>query len=953
MATKRKTEDAPKKNKSKKSKVQFVWNKYNLPLPIPRKNVIKEVILKLNDVAFRDDVLDFSLKPFIRKCKCIGLKDKDLSDRCFQTIESILDFADCDFIELVYKYEPSFTFKTPELNEWKFKNKYALTIEFKNSPDPKLTTFFPVLFGTRLHAYCVRFPNEFLHVDKLIDIESNLYCMLCSLDQHILHKTPNAFKMSGRILYTCNFLTIKEKRRPFLTKGKLIWFVNKQKIVSDDEEIEEMYKPGFENLLHFKDHFKISGFIGHCSVMPTGGVFVKALHSLLCVVYNIKPTVFKYKTNLNRYEKNIIMGNVDSILGTIKFHSVNDNMGITDQPIGTANKMAANTKSKSEGYHKPKTSYLQVGMDYRKPIFSGMKMIPQMSKERSIREIHEDELGLLAIPDTTDGKNCGLNFQLVPGVKIANRLTTRFNIGSVFQDEHTKTLKDWVRKPEDSRYETFYFTDSNNVLISIDGANKQTLICTILSLIEKGIHFDFFIDGCRGFLFSFYGILIYPKYNMTPETMRWLKENRIVDPIDLPILSQTVSTIPYFNHDNNPKIVAASKSRLQDVDCFPFPEIARDYSHPHNIFTVYTQQSLSDSNDIGSVQNVVVAVCCYHGFNVEESIVIHRGAVERGLFMSRELKRLPFVFKKIIDVPLRIHNLTKGKKLKNGTLVFEIMGVSSCNSYTTEVEMKKNSYGFEFTYKDCLYVDKCDYLGRKEWNIVDYSLYNDGDNATVVIEVETVNCCLEGDKLTTSHGQKGIVSKIVNTLDMPFFADGTIPDVIINVSSNDRMTIGQNLEGYACFFKARTGQSVKTLLSEMDWISQPVKPITQSIYDGITGEYLSETTMMIIPYRRLKQDAEQTLQNTVYKHKSQKMDVITGQLQKGKSNRGGVSLGTMENANVFSTGSKQFGKQLTQMASGSFDNAKNIHVGVVNRTASSVNDVMSVNGRIFKLLYEE
>ena len=53
----------------------------------------------------------------------------------------------------------------------------------------------------------------------------------------------------------------------------------------------------------------------------------------------------------------------------------------------------------------------------------------------------------------------------------------------------------------------------------------------------------------------------------------------------------------------------------------------------------------------------------------------------------------------------------------------------------------------------------------------------------------------EGDKLAGRHGNKGVISKIVDEQDMPFLEDGTPVDVILNpLGVPSRMNIGQILE---------------------------------------------------------------------------------------------------------------------------------------------------------------
>ena len=59
-----------------------------------------------------------------------------------------------------------------------------------------------------------------------------------------------------------------------------------------------------------------------------------------------------------------------------------------------------------------------------------------------------------------------------------------------------------------------------------------------------------------------------------------------------------------------------------------------------------------------------------------------------------------------------------------------------------------------------------------------------------------------GDKMAGRHGNKGVVSRIVPQEDMPFLADGTPVDIVLNpLGVPSRMNVGQILEthlGWAC-----------------------------------------------------------------------------------------------------------------------------------------------------------
>jgi DNA-directed RNA polymerase subunit beta len=70
-----------------------------------------------------------------------------------------------------------------------------------------------------------------------------------------------------------------------------------------------------------------------------------------------------------------------------------------------------------------------------------------------------------------------------------------------------------------------------------------------------------------------------------------------------------------------------------------------------------------------------------------------------------------------------------------------------------------------------------------------------GVNQRVVVYIAQKRKITEGDKLAGRHGNKGVISKILPVEDMPFLADGTPVDVILNpLGIPGRMNFGQVLE---------------------------------------------------------------------------------------------------------------------------------------------------------------
>ncbi len=70
-----------------------------------------------------------------------------------------------------------------------------------------------------------------------------------------------------------------------------------------------------------------------------------------------------------------------------------------------------------------------------------------------------------------------------------------------------------------------------------------------------------------------------------------------------------------------------------------------------------------------------------------------------------------------------------------------------------------------------------------------------------------------GDKMAGRHGNKGVVSKIVPVEDMPYMADGTPADIVLNpLGVPSRMNIGQVLEVHLGWAAKGIGQRIGDML---------------------------------------------------------------------------------------------------------------------------------------------
>ncbi len=87
-----------------------------------------------------------------------------------------------------------------------------------------------------------------------------------------------------------------------------------------------------------------------------------------------------------------------------------------------------------------------------------------------------------------------------------------------------------------------------------------------------------------------------------------------------------------------------------------------------------------------------------------------------------------------------------------------------------------------------------------------------------------------GDKMAGRHGNKGVVSNILPEEDMPFFADGTPVDVVLNpLGVPSRMNIGQIMETHLGWASKELGRQIAAMIEKGDDLA-PVRKEVKEIY---------------------------------------------------------------------------------------------------------------------------
>ncbi len=176
-----------------------------------------------------------------------------------------------------------------------------------------------------------------------------------------------------------------------------------------------------------------------------------------------------------------------------------------------------------------------------------------------------------------------------------------------------------------------------------------------------------------------------------------------------------------------------------------------------------------------------------------------------------------------------------------------------------------------------------------------------GVQQMVKVYVATKRQISVGDKMAGRHGNKGVIAKILPDEDMPFLADGTPVDILLNpLGVPSRMNVGQILEthlGWAASklgFRAVTpvfdGASEEEIRACLKEAGLPVSGKSR-LYDGRTGEaFEQEVTVGYIYMMKL----HHLVDDKVHARATGPYSLITQQPLGGKARFGGQRFGEME-----------------------------------------------------------
>ncbi|KAK1332849.1 LOW QUALITY PROTEIN: hypothetical protein QTO34_006380 [Cnephaeus nilssonii] len=376
------------------------------------------------------------------------------------------------------------------------------------------------------------------------------------------------------------------------------------------------------------------------------------------------------------------------------------------------------------------------------------------------------------------------------------------------------------------------------------------------------------------------------------------------------LLSVIANFIPFSDHNQSPRNMYQCQMGKQTMG---FPLLTYQDRSDNKLYRLQTPQSplvrpcMYDHYDMDNYPigtNAIVAVISYTGYDMEDAMIVNKASWERGFAHGSVYKS------EFIDL---------SEKIKQGddSLVF---GVKPGDPRTVQ---KLDEDGLPFIGAQLQYGDpyysyvnlntgesSVMFYKSKENCIVDNIKVCSNDTGSgkfkcVCITMRIPRNPTIGDKFASRHGQKGILSRLWPTEDMPFTESGMVPDILFNPHGfPSRMTIGMLIESMAGKSAALHGlchDATPFTFSEensaLEYFGEMLKAAgynfygTERLYSGISGiELEADIFIGVVYYQRLRHMVSDKFQVRT----TGARDRVTNQPIGGRNVQGGIRFGEME-----------------------------------------------------------
>jgi DNA-directed RNA polymerase subunit beta len=287
---------------------------------------------------------------------------------------------------------------------------------------------------------------------------------------------------------------------------------------------------------------------------------------------------------------------------------------------------------------------------------------------------------------------------------------------------------------------------------------------------------------------------------------------------------------------------------------------------------VLADGSASDQGEMALGKNLLVAFMSWEGYNFEDAIILSNRLVQDDELTSIHIEEYEIDARTTKlgdeeitrDIPNRseesLRNLDDrgivriGAEVQSGDLLVGKVTPKGETELTAEEKLiraifKEKAREVRDTSLKVPHGEGGVVIDVKTFSRDDGDDLPPGVNDLVRVFVAKKRKISEGDKLAGRHGNKGVISKIVDIQDMPFLEDGTPVDVILNpLGVPSRMNLGQILETHLGWVAAngwyddgsRAKKEAKVVARNATDGAAPKVYVATPVFDGATVKDVDE-----------------------------------------------------------------------------------------------------------------
>nr|AFR90376.1 DNA-directed RNA polymerase subunit beta [Mycobacterium tuberculosis] len=251
----------------------------------------------------------------------------------------------------------------------------------------------------------------------------------------------------------------------------------------------------------------------------------------------------------------------------------------------------------------------------------------------------------------------------------------------------------------------------------------------------------------------------------------------------------------------------------------------------------------TDDGEMALGKNLLVAIMPWEGHNYEDAIILSNRLVEEDVLTSIHIEEHEIDAR---DTKLGAEEITRdipnisdevladldergivriGAEVRDGDILVGKVTPKGETELTPEERLLRAIFGEKArevrdTSLKVPHGESGKVIGIRVFSREDEDELPAGVNELVRVYVAQKRKISDGDKLAGRHGNKGVIGKILPVEDMPFLADGTPVDIILNTHGVPRrMNIGQILETHLGWC-AHSGWKVDAAKGVPDWAAR-------------------------------------------------------------------------------------------------------------------------------------